>query len=171
MRSSRKTVVIAVLFAVSVFALIGKLLGPTQIQIIIQGETPTVVGQVLSYTQVDVIMISISALILGISGFYLLFSDFIEAPKVLQTVESVDSLKLDAKFALRILDGDKRKVFSEIIEAGGEITQSDLPIRTGFSKVKITRILDYLEKKGLIVRKSHGMTNKVIVKRDMRMER
>ena len=171
MRASRKTVVMAVLFAVSVFALIGKLLGPTQIQIIIQGETPTVVGQVLSYTQVDVIVISISALILGISGFYLLFSDFIEAPKVLQTVESVDSLKLDAKFALRILDGDKRKVFSEVIEAGGEITQSDLPARTGFSKAKITRILDYLEKKGLIVRKSHGMTNKVIVKRDMGTER
>ena len=170
MRASRKTVVMAVLFAVSVFALIGKLLGPTQIQIIIQGETPTVVGQVLSYTQVDVIVISISALILGISGFYLLFSDFIEAPKVLQTVESVDSLKLDAKFALRILDGDKRKVFSEIIEAGGEITQSDLPTRTGFSKAKITRILDYLEKKGLIIRKSYGMTNIIIIKRDMGLE-
>lgn len=170
MRISRKTLAMATLFAVSVFALVGKLLGPTQIQIIIQGETPTVVGQILTYTQVDIIVISISALVLGISAFYLLFSDIIETRRAIPTVESVNSLKLNERIVLRLLDGDKRKVFGEIVEAGGEITQSELPIRTGFSKTKITRILDYLEKKSLIVRKSYGMTNKVIIKRDMNME-
>ncbi|MDH5690648.1 MAG: hypothetical protein OEY81_04405 [Candidatus Bathyarchaeota archaeon] len=62
-----------------------------------------------------------------------------------------------------------KKVFSEIVESGGEILQSDLSIRTGFPKAKITRILDYLEMKGLIIRKSHGMTNKIIIKRNMRL--
>ena len=38
-------------------------------------------------------------------------------------------------------------------------------------KAKITRILDYLEVKGLIIRKSYGMTNKIIVRRDMRIGR
>lgn len=170
MRISRKTLTLAILFAVSVFALVAKLLGPTQIQIIIQGETPTVVGQILSYTQIDVVVISISALTLGISSFYLLFSDLIETRRTMPTVKSVESLNLNEKFALRLLDGDKRKVFSEIVEAGGEITQSELPIRTGFSKSKITRILDYLDEKGLIIRKSYGMTNKIIIKRDMDME-
>lgn len=170
MRTTRKTLVMAILFAVSVFTLVGKLLEPSQIQIIIQGDVPTVVGQILSYTQVDVVMISISAIALGISALYLLFSDFIEPPRVLSTVESADMSHFDAKFALRLLDGDKKKVFGEIVEAGGEITQSDLPPRTGFSKAKITRILDYLEKKGLIIRKSHGMTNKILIKRDMRGE-
>jgi len=128
------------------------------------------VGQILSFTQVDVIMIAVSALLLGISGFYLLFSDFIETRRVLPTVERVYSLELDAKFALRLLDGDKRRVFSEVVESGGEILQSELPTRTGFPKAKITRILDSLERKGLIIRKSYGMTNKVIINRDLRME-
>ena len=170
MRVSIKTVLMAILFAMSAFTLVGKLLMPTPIQIIIPGEEPIVVGQILSYTQVDVVIMAVSALLLGISGFYLLFSDFIETRRTLPAVGKIDTSELDAKFALRILDGDKRKVFSEIVEAGGEILQKDLPIQTGFSKAKITRILDYLEVKGLIIRKSYGMTNKIIIRRDMRRE-
>ncbi|MCJ7713224.1 hypothetical protein MUO66_02020, partial [Candidatus Bathyarchaeota archaeon] len=64
---------------------------------------------------------------------------------------------------LRLLDGDKRKIFKEIVEAKGEILQSDLHVLTGFSKTKITRILDYLEIKGLVMRKSYGMTNKIVL--------
>ena len=167
MRASRKTVLMAILFAISAFTLVGKLLMPTPIQIIIQGEEPIVVGQILSYTQIDVIMMAISALLLGISGFYLLFSDFIETRGALPTAEKTRTSELDVKFALRLLDGDKRKVFSEIVESGGEIMQSELPVQTGFSKAKITRILDYLEKKGLVIRKSYGMTNKVIINKNM----
>jgi uncharacterized membrane protein len=89
----------------------------------------------------------------------------------LPTFEKNDTSELDMKFALRLLDGDKRKVFSEIVESGGEILQSELHAQTGFSKAKITRILDYLELKGLAVRKSYGMTNKVIINRDMRAEK
>ena len=77
-----------------------------------------------------------------------------------------DSQEIDVDFALRLLDGDKRKVFSEIVEAKGEILQSDLPARTGFPKAKITRILDYLEVKGLITRKSYGMTNQVVLNKN-----
>jgi uncharacterized membrane protein len=61
-------------------------------------------------------------------------------------------------------------VFNEVVEADGEILQSDLHVQTGFSRAKITRILDYLELKGLIVRKSYGMTNKVVIKRKGHME-
>jgi uncharacterized membrane protein len=170
MRASRKTLLMTILFAISAFTLVGKLLMPTPIQIIIQGEEPIVVGQILSYTQIDVILMTISACLLGISGFYLLFSDLIEPLGALPTVEKIDTLELDVKFAIRLLDGDKRKVFSEIVESGGEILQSELPVRTGFPKAKITRILDYLERKGLLIRKSYGMTNRVIINRNMRME-
>ena len=68
------------------------------------------------------------------------------------------------------MDGDKRQVFNEIVEANGEILQSDLYSQTGFSKAKITRILDYLELKGLIIRKSYGMTNKIVINRNGNME-
>jgi len=160
----------ATLFAVSAFTLAGKLLMPTPIQIVIQGEEPIVVGQIFRYTQFDVAIISISAIILAASSFYLLFVSSIETRKVSPTAEKKDTSEREISFALRLLDGDKRKLFSEIVEAGGEILQSELHTQTGFSRAKITRILDYLELKGLIVRKSYGMTNKIIIDRNRLMK-
>lgn len=170
MKATPKTLIMAVLFAVSAFALAVKLLMPTPIQIIIQGEEPIVVGQIFRYTQFDVAIISISAIILAASSFYLLFINSVETPQVLQATEKKDNSELEIAFALRLLDGDKKKLFNEVVEAGGEILQSDLHAHTGFSKAKITRVLDYLELKGMIVRKSYGMTNKIIIDKNRLME-
>jgi uncharacterized membrane protein len=166
LKSKQKLAITAIMFAVSAFVLAGKLLMPTPIQIVIQGDEPIVVGQIFRYTQFDVAIISISAIILAASSFYLLSINSVEAPQVLPAAEKRDT-ELEVAFAIRLLDGDRRKLFSEIVEAGGEILQSDLHAHTGFSKAKITRVLDYLELKGLIVRKSYGMTNKIIIKNSL----
>ena len=42
--------------------------------------------------------------------------------------------------------------------------QSELVEKTGHTKVKMTRILDKLEAKGLIERRRKGMTNLVFLK-------
>ena len=42
--------------------------------------------------------------------------------------------------------------------------QSDIAEKTGFDKVKVTRVLDRLEGKQLIERKRRGMTNIVILR-------
>lgn len=62
------------------------------------------------------------------------------------------------------LDNDEKKVIYAIKEKEGTIFQSELIEKTGFSKVKISRILDRLEGKGLIERRRRGMTNVVILK-------
>jgi len=62
------------------------------------------------------------------------------------------------------LDREEKLVFGKIIDAQGTIFQSDLANKTKFNKVKVTRILDRLEGKGLIERKRRGMTNVVILK-------
>lgn len=154
-----------ILFAVSAFMFVGKLLMPTPIQIVIPGEEPIVVGQIFRYTQFDVAIISVSAIFLAVSSFYLLFANSGETQTASSILEAMGSPELDVTFVLRLLDGDKRQVFNEIVEANGEILQSDLHVQTGFSRTKITRILDYLELKGLIVRKSYGMTNKIVINR------
>ena len=100
----------------------------------------------------------------------MLFANSIETKNALQIVEKKDTSELEITLALRLLDGDKRKVFNEIVESRGEILQSDLHAQTGFARAKITRILDYLELKGLIVRKRFGMTNKIIIDRNRLME-
>lgn len=170
MRITPKTLIMAVLFAVSAFMFVGKLLLPTSIQIVIPGEEPIIVGQIFRYTQFDVAIISVSAIILTVSSFYLLFANSGDNQLVSSIVKKSNSPELDVTFALRLLDGDKRKVFNEIVEVNGEILQSDLHVQTGFSRAKITRILNYLELKGLIIRKSYGMTNKIVINRKGRME-
>jgi uncharacterized membrane protein len=172
MKVAPKTLVMAVLFAASAFLFVGKLMMPTPIEITIQGSEPIVVGQIFRYTQFDVAIISISTVILAVSGFYLISANS-GAPQNVSSiiVEKHDTPELDVTFALRLLDGDKRRVFSEIIDSNGEILQSDLHTQTGFSKAKITRILDYLEIKGLILRKSYGMTNKILINRNGHLEK
>jgi|TARA_B100001971_G_C18257906_1_gene583859 uncharacterized membrane protein len=61
------------------------------------------------------------------------------------------------------LSEDENLVLSKIVESDGTIFQSELVEKTDFNKVKITRILDSLEGKGVITRKRRGMTNVVIL--------
>lgn len=63
--------------------------------------------------------------------------------------------------ALRLLDRDERLLFLEIKERGGAALQKDIGSRDGFSRSKVTRLLDRLEAKGLLVREREGMTNRV----------
>lgn len=59
----------------------------------------------------------------------------------------------------------EEKILAKIIEeAQGTIFQSDLVEKSGFGKVKVTRILDRLESRSFIERKRRGMTNIVILK-------
>lgn len=62
------------------------------------------------------------------------------------------------------LDPAEKKVF-EMISGSDAMFQSELVEKSGMSKVKVTRILDKLEAKGLVERKRRGMTNVVVPKR------
>jgi uncharacterized membrane protein len=63
---------------------------------------------------------------------------------------------------MNTLTQEEKAVLQKIIESQGTIFQSDLVERTKFNKVKVTRVLDRLEGKGLIERKRRGMTNVII---------
>jgi len=62
---------------------------------------------------------------------------------------------------LRLLNEDERRMYLEIRDHGGQMLQKDLVALGIFSKAKVTRLLDKLEAKGLVVREPHGMTNRV----------
>lgn len=65
---------------------------------------------------------------------------------------------------LEDLDDEEKSVYDKLKEAGGSLYQSDLVRELQISKVKVTRILDRLEVKGVIERKRRGMTNIVVLK-------
>ncbi len=68
--------------------------------------------------------------------------------------------ELDA-LALRLLDRNERLLYLEVKEKGGAALQRDLGHADGFSRSKVTRVLDRLEAKGLVARERDGLTNRV----------
>lgn len=60
---------------------------------------------------------------------------------------------------------EEKKVISEIEKYGGSLTQSEIVKSTGFSRVKVHRIIRNLEKKNLIMKHQYGMTNKIVLKK------
>ena len=62
---------------------------------------------------------------------------------------------------LRLLDGDERRLMRVIVQSRGDLLQRDLVTTTGFSDAKVSRLLDRLEERGLVVRERQGMANRV----------
>ncbi|HYM39232.1 MAG TPA: MarR family transcriptional regulator [Thermoplasmata archaeon] len=62
---------------------------------------------------------------------------------------------------VKLLDADEKRMYLELRDHGGQMFQRDLVALGVFSKAKVTRVLDKLEAKGLVVREAHGMTNRV----------
>ncbi|MBT4604319.1 MarR family transcriptional regulator [archaeon] len=63
-----------------------------------------------------------------------------------------------------LANNEEKQIMQEIFKEKGSIYQSTLTTTLGLSKVKITRLLDTLEGKGLVERKRRGMTNVVVLK-------
>jgi uncharacterized membrane protein len=60
---------------------------------------------------------------------------------------------------------EEKKILNEIEKYGGTLTQSEIVKSTGFSRVKVHRIIRNLEKKKLIMKQQYGMTNKIVLKK------
>lgn len=67
------------------------------------------------------------------------------------------------KHNINDLNSEEKQVL-HLIQENKAIFQADIIEKTGFSKVKITRIIDRLEGRGLVERKRRGMTNVVVLK-------
>ena len=68
---------------------------------------------------------------------------------------------IDHEAVIADLPEDEQRLYSMISEAGGELLQMHIVSSGIFSKAKVTRLLDKLEGRGLVVRERHGMTNRV----------
>jgi len=156
-----KTVFMAALFVASAFILGLKLLNPTPIQIVIEGQNAYVTQLPGFFTLEDVIIIVMASTILGVSGTYLLLFDSVEKPAGELLLEE---RKRRWKEIAKILREDERRIYQAIIEAGGTIEQRELPEITGLSKASVSRALDLLESKGLVERRRRGMGNIVLLK-------
>ncbi len=62
-----------------------------------------------------------------------------------------------------LLTEEEKAVYEELIKSGGEVTQKQLSVNTGFSPVKIYRVLKRLEAKKIVKSFPYGMTKKIIL--------
>ncbi len=117
-------------------------------------------------TQINMIILVLVAAI----GIYLIFFSKEEriVTKIMRVKEQIQPKKITKANYHKIIESlnkDESSVLENIIDSQGSVMQSELADKTGMTKVKITRILDRLEGKGIIERKRRGMTNVVILKR------
>ena len=119
---------------------------------------------------VDRIVLDLAVPLIG--GIALMFTGY----KMVKEAES--GIVTDAKREIRknvdstrdkvidtVLAHDEKKIFNFIKESKGGVLQSDIVVQTGFSKVKVHRILKSLENKEIIRRGRFGITNKVMLRK------
>jgi hypothetical protein len=109
----------------------------------------------------------IVTLIAGISLVYVYVAKYTGATKAVNaraigkaSPDSDDRVNL---LTLELLPEDERAVYQRLLGEGGQVLQKDLRQMVAFSGPKVSRVLDRLERKGLVIRERHGMTNRVRV--------
>ncbi len=116
----------------------------------------------------------IAALVAGIAGAYLFLtrdSSVAPAPGPSPS-ESVgvappasDRAPLSDRelehLVLRVLEGDERQLMAALLTGRGDVLQKELVKATSFSEAKVSRLLDRLAARGLVVRERQGMSNRV----------
>ena len=100
--------------------------------------------------------------ILVIIGLFLIFSKEHKKIVLKKIKEKVEVKRKPINYSN--LDKEEKVLIKELEKAQDTMFQSDLVEKSGFDKVKVTRILDRLEGKQIIERKRRGMTNVVILK-------
>ncbi len=98
-----------------------------------------------------------SVIILAGAGAFLMF-------KVQRSEKLSKEILQKIKENEKKLQGGEKTVYQIVADSSGALFQSDIVEKSGFGKVKVTRILDKLEAMGLIERRRRGMTNMVVLK-------
>ncbi|HDL02454.1 MAG TPA: MarR family transcriptional regulator [Candidatus Pacearchaeota archaeon] len=118
------------------------------------GSTCTMYDMIAMQTGLSLV---IAALIL-IIGIFLIWSPESERVVIKKVRE-----KVKKKIDLSGLDGEERRVVEILRREKGAFFQKSVMEELGCGKVKMTRIVDKLEAKGLLERKRRGMNNILVL--------
>jgi len=148
--------------AASTFLLVVKAIQPTTLQITIDGQSIQTQQITPLYTLADIAVIAASAFTLGLSLHHLLTSIALK-PAQPQT-PSAPSPGYWRQTLQELTDPDEKALYQLIIEGNGTMFQGELVDRSGFTKSKVSLVLDRLEARRMVERKRYGMSNIVQLK-------
>ena len=157
-----KVIISIVMLVVSLFLLISQLFTPQPLQIILETgqEVATQTSEYFSIYQV--LMLVAASFLIGSTTIYLYFKS--EAEEFLKSLGQKKKVESRYDMVFPLLKGDEKRVFHEVMDAKGEILQNALVLKTGLTKVRMTRALASLQSKNLIVKERHGLTNRIRLK-------
>jgi uncharacterized membrane protein len=152
----------AIVLISSILLLIDRLLATGPVQLILEDGKAVPVEGASYFSLNEVLFFIITAWFGGMSFLYIImFSK--EKPELKRDIETIPENKSTAMLAANILEGDEKVLFQNVVD-GGMILQRELVLKSGFSEPKVSRLLDRLERRGLIIRQRNGMGNKVLIK-------
>ena len=154
----------AIILIISVLLLIDRLLATGPVQLILEDGKAVPVEGASYFSLYDVLFFIITAWLGGMSFLYIImFSKEKEIPELKRDIAGIPESKSTSMLAVNLLEGDEKLLFQKVID-GDMVLQRDLILKTGFSEPKVSRLLDRLEKKGLIMRQRNGMGNRILIK-------
>ena len=144
----------------STFAVFVKVMTPTNVQFKVDGTVIELTMTPEIYTSFDMTVICVAGFVMGSSLVYLWLID----RKEVAFTEGSSLKNRWNRLLEEITNPDEKQIISLIIDEGGTIFQSQLVDRSGYSKTKVSLILDRLEAKQILERKRHGMSNAIVLK-------
>ncbi|MEM2924797.1 MAG: hypothetical protein QXJ68_03820 [Methanocellales archaeon] len=156
----------AIVLILSILIIVDRLLTVPNIQIILENGRAVPLEGASYFSINDVLILIICAWIGGMAFIYLLTITTTPPSKLTAPPEVIKPGGIKPEeIALDILDGDEKIIYAEIVGSGNGILQRDLVLKTGFSEAKVSRLLDKLERRQLIIRRRHGMGNLIMLKK------
>jgi uncharacterized membrane protein len=145
----KKEVVHIILLAVAMFSIAYIFFANaiTDVYVTVEDGEPVAI----QVTQMVLFLILMTAV--GTHSFVYLYRD----------LSKLDDRSKKQKLAAKILEGDESRLYNIILKKK-ECLQKDLVYESGYPKAKVTRLLEKLDRKGLVDRRPYGNTNKIFVK-------
>ncbi len=150
----KKEVVYIILLAVALFSIAYIFFANaiTDVYVTVEDGEPVAVQVTEMYSVMQVIFLMLMTVI-GTYSFVYLYRD----------LSKLEDRSKKQKLAAKILEGDELKLYNIILNKK-ECIQKDLVYESRYPKAKVTRLLEKLDRKGLVDRKPYGNTNKICVK-------
>lgn len=157
-----KIVIYVIILVVSLFLLMDKIFTTAPIQITLESGQEITTQNSNYYTLTEMLLLVVCAFMTGLSATFLYHNSNKTIKEYFLPKKMQDKLK--ENLIIKMLKGDEKAVYREILDSNGEMLQNKLVQKTGLSKVKITRIMRRLELKGLVAKERYGLTNKIKLK-------
>ena len=161
----RNILISAIVLIISVISIIDMLLASGHVQLILADGKAVPVESASLFSINEVLFLITAAWLGGMSFLFIILRSRDDSlPQTKNEIQITQESKTPPSFAANLLDGDEKTLFQIILDNDGTM-QREIIAKTGFSEPKVSRLLDKVERKGLIIRQRDGMGNRIFLKK------